>query len=852
MRVVRQRFERASTWLVAHAGRAWGFIIIAVVLALTWHALRGVHVRDVRATLRSLDDRWLAAAAVITLVNIAIMGLYDVLAFSHTRTRAIDRWRYGAVAFCWSNFLTLGPLAGPAIRLWLYRGSVTDLSELHSGIVSIVVAFTSGLAGWALAAFMVDRLGGGLETPFILGAAALVFVIAAAWIARAIAQRIDRFAGPEAGMARTLELAFIGWLDWLLAMAAFLACLRSTGVTTGYIDLAESFFFGQVIGLASLIPGGFGSSDAFWIAGLPFNQNVTAAALAAYRFIYYVGPWFSASMLLLSWAAGRSSTRTVLARRVIGALVGGAGVLIIISSATPSLNARLLTLERFVPLPLVEGGHMAAAFAGLVLLALARGLARGYRAAFKATMAMMLLALFAMLLKGLDWEESAILGTVALAAWSQSGLFSRESGGDWLEWTDLGLGFAALVLFVTFGIFSHHLGPGAFSRWTTVGYHLQGARFVRTAVSLSLAALAASLYVLLRTPVHFEPPPESTIDAVLAAHAAFGSGTTPLMVAVGDKSVFLLKSAATMVDQGFCLYRTIGPYLAVFSDPMVRLPGERAAFLDALFAFAAGIDRRPLFYQISPDWIPLLHDRGYHFFKLGEEALVPLEGVTLEGHRGKMPRQYLRRGERDGITFRVMEPAEVETRIGELAEVSEHWLAAKQVLERQFSIGYFDPDYVRRFRCGVVEAGARGGRILAFANFLEGPGREELSVDLMRYRTDGPTVMDFLITSVLLWGKEQGYQMFNLGMAPLASVGEHRGAHRRERLASLVFRRGEQWYNFQGVRYYKQKFNPVWLPRYMAYEAAWEWPVALANVSALIAGSWKGAVTKAGSSGGSA
>jgi phosphatidylglycerol lysyltransferase len=87
-------------------------------------------------------------------------------------------------------------------------------------------------------------------------------------------------------------------------------------------------------------------------------------------------------------------------------------------------------------------------------------------------------------------------------------------------------------------------------------------------------------------------------------------------------------------------------------------------------------------------------------------------------------------------------------------------------------------------------------------------------------------------------------------MAPLASVGEHRGAYRRERLASLVFRRGEQWYNFQGVRYYKQKFNPDWLPRYMAYEGAWEWPVALANVSALIAGSWKGAVTKAGSGGG--
>ena len=836
------RFERASTWLVAHAARAWGFLIVALVVALSWSALRGIHVHDVRATLRSLDARWLVAAAFITLANIAIMGLYDVIAFRHTRARALVRWRYGAAAFCWSNFLTLGPLAGPAIRLWLYRGAVTDLSELHAGIVSVVVAFTSGLAGWTLAALLVARTGGG---PIVLCAAAFAFVVMAAGVARAIATRWDRFAGPEAGLARTLELAVVGWLDWLLAMAVFLACLQATGTAAAPLGLAESFFFGQAIGLASLIPGGFGSSDAFWIARLPgFNQNVTTAALAAYRFVYYIAPWFTASMVLLAWATERSAQRTALARRVIGALVGGAGVLIIISSATPALHARLIALERFVPLPLVEAGQMTAALGGLLLLALARGLARGYRAAFKATMAVMLAAGFGTLLKGLDWEETATLGTVAFAAWSQSGLFDRESGGDWLEWTDLGLGFAALLLFLAFGIFSHHLGTGVLNRWTTAGYHMQGARFLRSAASMLLAVLAGTIYVLLRTPVHFEPPGLAELDRALGFHAAFGSGTTPLMAAVGDKSLFFDG------DRGFCLYRTSGPYLTVFSDPVVRDAAARGAFLDALFAFSAEVDRRPLFYQISPDWIPLLHDRGYHLFKLGEEALVPLDRVTLDGHAGKMNRQYLRRAVRDGICFRILETPEVSARMEELSAVSEDWLRSKQVVERQFSIGYFDAAYVRRFRCGVVEEHGGARRILAFANLLEGPRREELSVDLMRYRSDGPTVMDFMITSVLLWGKDSGYGTFNLGMAPLASVGDRRGAHQRERLAALVFRRGEQWYNFQGIRHYKQKFNPDWLPRYLAYEGVWEWPVALANASALIAGSWKDAVKKAGSGSG--
>jgi phosphatidylglycerol lysyltransferase len=244
-----------------------------------------------------------------------------------------------------------------------------------------------------------------------------------------------------------------------------------------------------------------------------------------------------------------------------------------------------------------------------------------------------------------------------------------------------------------------------------------------------------------------------------------------------------------------------------------------------------------VFYQLSADWIPALHDRGYDLFKLGEEAHVALGSVTLEGHAGKMYRQILRRAERDGVTFRIMTPAETARRLTELKQVSDEWLGAKGLAERQFSIGFFDDEYLKRYPCAVVEE-ARSGRLLGFANLLEGPRLRELSVDLMRYRSGGPSIMDFLIVSLLLEGKKAGYAHFNLGMAPLASVGELRGAHLRERLARVIFQRGEQWYNFQGLRFYKQKFDPQWVPRYMAYQNGWEWPRAIAYVSALTAGGW--------------
>src|SRR4029450_11718926 len=149
---VRSRFlsraELVFVWLVGHGARAWPFVVFATVLALSWHALRQIRPQEFRLALDGLDQPWLLTAAAFTAVNIGAMGLYDVIAFSHTRSRASERWRYGAVAFAWSNFLTLGPLAGPAMRFWLYRPAVDQISDLHDGIVSIATAFTSGLAGW--------------------------------------------------------------------------------------------------------------------------------------------------------------------------------------------------------------------------------------------------------------------------------------------------------------------------------------------------------------------------------------------------------------------------------------------------------------------------------------------------------------------------------------------------------------------------------------------------------------------------------------------------------------------------------------------------------------------------------
>jgi phosphatidylglycerol lysyltransferase len=126
-----------------------------------------------------------------------------------------------------------------------------------------------------------------------------------------------------------------------------------------------------------------------------------------------------------------------------------------------------------------------------------------------------------------------------------------------------------------------------------------------------------------------------------------------------------------------------------------------------------------------------------------------------------------------------------------------------------------------------------------------GTQKEELSIDLMRYLPNAPNgIMDYLFLRLMLWGKEQGYTWFNLGMAPLAGLENRSLAPLWTRFGALVFGRSERFYNFQGLHQYKNKFAPRWEPRYLALPGGITLPRILANLSALIAGSLKGVIKK--------
>ncbi|MDU5948752.1 MAG: phosphatidylglycerol lysyltransferase domain-containing protein, partial [Paenibacillus macerans] len=249
--------------------------------------------------------------------------------------------------------------------------------------------------------------------------------------------------------------------------------------------------------------------------------------------------------------------------------------------------------------------------------------------------------------------------------------------------------------------------------------------------------------------------------------------------------------------------------------------------------FADLYDLEVVFYQVSPVNLTIYHEHGYRFFKLGEEALVDVPNFTLSGKANTSLRNVKNRFEREGFRFEVLQPPHDPQLLGRLHHISDEWLDGRR--EKGFSLGWFDPAYLQESPIAILATA--DGQEIAFASLAPSyDDRRTMSVDLMRHLRKTPNgTMDFLFIRLLEWSREQGYAVFNLGMAPLSSVGQANMALREEKLANRVYNYGGHWYGFKGLRHYKEKFSPRWEPRYLAYPARVTLPVLLVELVIMIA-----------------
>ncbi len=642
----------------------------------------------------------------------------------------------------------------------------------------------------------------------------------------------------------------IATLDLLVA-ASVLYVLLPASVQIDYPHFLAVYLLAVIAALFSQVPGGLGVLELVLIVLLsPDEPQHVVGALLAYRLIYYLIP-LSLGVLVLG------GHELVLHRRHVGRLAGllgrwtafvapriltvtifAAGVVLLLSGATPVAHGRLHLLRDMLPLPVIEISHLLGSIFGILLILLAHSVQRRVETAYYAVVVLLIGGIAFSLLKGLDYEEAIVL-TVMLVIflpcrrhfYRKGAILTERFSARWFA--AIGIVIACTLWLMLFAYKHVEYNDQLWWQFAFRGNAPRSLRAMAGVVLVTLVFLASRLLRSKSKPPN--APTSADLDAARQIVAA-SPYTAAHLAMLGDKHL-LFNSERT----AFIMYGVEGRSWIAMGDPV----GEEQARRGLIWDFQELCDeggRWPVFYQVDLDNVAMYAELGLPLIKLGEEARVLLPEFGLEGGARKNLRRTNKQLVDEGCTFEIVDPPLTDALLAELKQISDAWLAEKDTAEKGFSLGFFQPQYIRRSPVALVR---RQGELIAFANIWQGAGRSELSMDLMRYLPDAPQgVMEYLLIQLMLWGKEQGYEWFNLGMAPLSGVEAQPLAPLWNRIAAIAYRHGEQFYNFQGLRQYKDKFDPEWTPKYLASPGGLALPIILTNVAALISGGLTQVVAK--------
>ena len=849
---------KPPAWL----GPLFGVLLFSLAVWVLHHELAVYHLKDIVHQIRSISTTRVALALLLTVAGYGVLTLYDFLALRYLE----HLLGYGKIALAafvgaaFSNNIGLSMIAGASVRYRLYANWGLSALEITKVVFFCTLTLWLGFLSLGGAVFFLvpltlpDQLHLPVVSIHLIGLLMTLpvaaYLIAGAFLKTPLHLRDWQIDVP--GWRTGLLQLFTGAADWLLAGSVLIALLPpADGLSLPLI--LGMYLLAQLAGLVSQVPGGLGVFETTFLllVGDRLPTETVMGALFAFRIIYYLLP-LAVSALLLGGTEvllHRESAKKLAAtyHRWSGPVVPPvlafttfiAGAVLLFSGATPTLEHRLAWLKQAIPLPLLEASHLVGSTIGMGLLLLARGIQRRLGGAYWITAILLGVGIAASLFKGLDFEEALFLGALLAALLPNRRFFYRHTSLLYQRFSPAWIAAIAMIVISAFwlGFFSYKHVEYREALWWQFAFHADAPRFLRASAAAAAVLLFFAVARLLR-PAHHRPGPASKEEMQTVVRiVGSANATTANLALLGDKS-FLINPQ----KNAFIMYGVQGRSWAAMGDPV----GPQDAWPELIWHFREQSDRFggwALFYQVAPDGLPYYLDLGLTLTKLGETARVPLADFSLEGSHRKGLRYTRRKMAKEGLSMEILPADQAMARFDALRHISDAWLTEKNTGEKGFSLGRFSEEYLRWFDVAVVR---KSDAIVAFANLWKCADNTELSIDLMRYdpALAPGGVMDYLFIELMLWGREKGYEWFDLGMAPLSGLADRSLAPLWNRLGGFLARHGGHFYNFEGLRHYKDKFDPVWEPRYLASPGGLALPVILAHLVQLVSGGIKGTVAK--------
>lgn len=510
-------------------------------------------------------------------------------------------------------------------------------------------------------------------------------------------------------------------------------------------------------------------------------------------------------------------------------LTAGMGIVNLVSAVTPRLHNRVQWLEALFPFPVRAGVHVFAAVIGFLLLVLSANLLRRKRVAWLLTVALLILSIISNLIKGWDYEESILAGVLLVQLLLMRQQFTAQSDRPSIAQGIRGL-IAALLFTLAYGTLGFYLLDRHYSVnfdlgsaivqtlamfFTEDNAGLQptdrfGRFFADSIYIIGAITLSYGVWMLLRPVLLRSEATKRDRQRAQAIVEQYGRSSLARFTLFDDKDYYFSPSGQSVIA-----YVPKGRGAIALGDPIGPAEDRQEAIV-GFQQFCARNDWYPAFYQTLPDDLELYESLGLQALQIGEEAIAELPTFTLEGKPGKNLRTSVNKMVKAGHRIEFYPPPIAESVLKELRSVSDEWLEMMQGSEKKFSLGWFNDAYLRDCEIAVVRNA--DGRVTAFANVVSEYRLNEATIDLMRHRQNVEHgTMDFLFVSLFQHFKEQGYDGFNLGLSALSGIGMSKQSPRLEKAVRYLYTHLNQFYNFQGLHAYKEKFHPNWEPRYLIY-----------------------------------
>ncbi|MFD0811083.1 phosphatidylglycerol lysyltransferase domain-containing protein [Amycolatopsis umgeniensis] len=326
-----------------------------------------------------------------------------------------------------------------------------------------------------------------------------------------------------------------------------------------------------------------------------------------------------------------------------------------------------------------------------------------------------------------------------------------------------------------------------------------------------IGAVLLAAYFMLRSA---EPAPELTDDEIERLRALVGERDSLGYFALRrDKFVVFSKSGKAAVT-----YRVIAGVALCSADPLgdpEAWPGAIEEYLDVCRRYAW----TPATMGCSELGATVWARFGLEVLEIGDEAVVDTATFTLEGRVMRGVRQAVSRTKRAGYTVRVrkaedLPPAELD----ELRALAATWRGTDT--ERGFSMALGrmgDPG-------SVLVTAEHDGKVRGVLQFVPW-GEKGLSMDVMRRdRSADNGINELMISELLLTTPADHVSLNFAAFRAVLEQGQRIGAGPVARLSARTLRFFSRWIQIETLYRFNAKFQPRWVPRYLAYPSARDLP----------------------------